>query len=190
MKHPAHIEDVLTAITWLQQEYSFGERYVLVGHSCGATLALQVVMGQWSAREETGTGEQNIKMPVGAACVEGIYDLKLLRDTHRDYPAYQDFLQGAFGAEEQWENASPAQGNIRQTWKNGKVLVLAHSKEDELVDWVQVDTMANALKTEMSGIESTILELKGNHHEVWKDGAEMARAIRMALDLLEEVHAA
>ena len=145
-------------------------------------------MGQWSARHETGTGKQNIKMPLGLACVEGIYDLKLLRDTHREYPVYQDFLQGAFGAEEQWGKASPAQGNIGQTWKNGKLLALAHSKEDELIDWVQVETMANALgKEKMLGMKRTVIELKGNHDEIWENGAEMARAINMALTLLKEM---
>lgn len=136
-------------------------------------------------------GEQNVKLPLAVVCVEGIYDLKLLRDTYREYPVYQDFLQGAFGTEEQWKKASPAQGNIGQTWKNGKVLVLAHSKEDELVGWVQVDTMANVLmKEEISGMKSTILELKGNHDEIWENGAEMARAVRTALGSLKEMHPA
>lgn len=41
VKHPDHINDVLAAILYLQDKYCFEERYILVGHSCGATLAMQ-----------------------------------------------------------------------------------------------------------------------------------------------------
>ncbi|KAL9120800.1 MAG: hypothetical protein Q9187_002644 [Circinaria calcarea] len=161
---------------------------MIVGHSCGATLALQVTMGRWSARKETGTGARYVKMPIAVVCVEGMYDLELLRNTHQEYPVYQEFLQGAFGPDEQWGNASPAKGKIEETWTDGKVLLLAHSREDELVDWLQVETMVNTLKEEKVGIKVTVLELKGKHDEIWENGVEMARAVKVALNTLKEMH--
>ena len=56
-KHPGHIDDVEAALAFLQNTYGFGGRYILVGHSCGATLAFQAVMGAVSGhREEAPTG--------------------------------------------------------------------------------------------------------------------------------------
>ena len=43
-RHPDHINDVLCAIHDLQQKFHFHDRYVLVGHSVGATLAYQVAL--------------------------------------------------------------------------------------------------------------------------------------------------
>ena len=186
VKHPAHIEDILTAIAWLQQKYGFGERYMLVGHSCGATLALQTVMKEWSAKSYDGTENVEVIMPLVVLGVEGLYDLPLLRDTHQDSPMYQQFLEGAFGHDEtNWKGAHPIRGRLSHTWENGRALVIAHSRDDELVDWAQVDSMKDSMQRE-STIRRTdvILELKGKHNNIWKDGREMARAIENALDIV------
>jgi len=44
-KHPDHLNDVAGAIAYLQDRYKFGGNYVIIGHSCGATLSLQYVSG-------------------------------------------------------------------------------------------------------------------------------------------------
>ena len=185
-KHPSHIEDVLTAIAWLQHKYGFRDRYILVGHSCGATLALQAVMKEWSAKDYNGTKNVEVTLPLVVLGVAGLYDLPLLRDTHQDIPIYQQFLEGAFGLdEEDWKRAHPISGRLSRTWENAKALVIAHSKDDELVDWVQVDSMKNTMQRESTSHRTdVILELKGNHHDIWENGREMARAIEKALDLV------
>ncbi|KAK5458359.1 Kynurenine formamidase [Exophiala xenobiotica] len=48
-KWPDHLHDVLAAIAHLQQKYAFGERYLLVGHSVGATMALLSTLAAASA---------------------------------------------------------------------------------------------------------------------------------------------
>jgi hypothetical protein len=42
--HPDHIVDVPVGISYLKAKAAFGSNYVLLGHSCGATLTFQVVM--------------------------------------------------------------------------------------------------------------------------------------------------
>ena len=135
--------------------------------------------------EETGSGE--VALPVAVMGVEGIYDIRLLRDTHAEILSYQQFVEGAFGMEEEgWRKASPTEVKYGEVWK-GKLAIIAHSKEDELVDWVQVDAMKGALeKSRTPERKDMILELKGKHHEIWEDGLEMARAINVALETLQD----
>ncbi|KAI9844389.1 MAG: hypothetical protein M1837_005590 [Sclerophora amabilis] len=44
IQHPGHVHDVEAGLRYLQVRYGFGERYLLVGHSCGATLGWQVLL--------------------------------------------------------------------------------------------------------------------------------------------------
>jgi kynurenine formamidase len=124
-KHPAHLNDVEAAIAYLQGEYGFGANYVLVGHSCGATLAFQLREG-W-----------NMVGPKAVLGVEGIYDLGKLVDDHRSVPMYRYFTESAFGKdEEDWTKASPTTQRCDGSfaWENAKVGAVAQSAEDELVD--------------------------------------------------------
>ncbi|EOD46064.1 putative alpha beta hydrolase fold-3 protein [Neofusicoccum parvum UCRNP2] len=111
--HPTHVHDVATALRWLRAEYGVGGRgaalptrdYVVVGHSCGATLACQLLDG-WLADEDPAAMEA----PVGVAGLCGIYNLPLLAENHAGVPAYEEFLQAAFGGDESvWLRASPTQ---------------------------------------------------------------------------------
>ena len=76
-KHPDHINDVLTAMLYLQETYHFRDQYILVGHSCGATLALQVAMKRYwgSQYESTFALELNVEPPRAVVGLEGIYDI-------------------------------------------------------------------------------------------------------------------
>ncbi|KAJ5459220.1 hypothetical protein N7530_011164 [Penicillium desertorum] len=213
-KHPGHIDDVEAALAFLQNTYGFGERYMLVGHSCGATLAFQAVMGAVSGhREETSTGYGSpgslpptlTAQPTAIVGVAGIYDLRRLRDTHADISAYQEFIEGAFGADEMlWDGVSPAQATgsrgVEGGWKSGRLAVLAHSKDDELVDWAQVEAMKQALsnweKTEAHipvqgdlhrDRRLRVLSISGAHDEAWENGEQLARAVTVAFEQLQEM---
>ncbi|MCJ1394709.1 hypothetical protein MMC18_007589 [Xylographa bjoerkii] len=189
-RHPAHVEDVIDAISWLQKEYDIGEEYVLVGHSCGATIAFQVVMGQWhpTARIASGTGD--FKMPHAMVGVEGIYDLFQLKESykHSEYAAiYQEFLEGAFGKDEtEWLTASPGNADFAHSWKNGKLAVIAWSKDDGLVDGLQLFIMRKHLQEEENEKrKDLIVQLTGKHDEIWQNGTQLANAIKFALLELE-----
>ncbi|OAX85251.1 hypothetical protein ACJ72_00373 [Emergomyces africanus] len=198
--HPDHLNDVRNAIAYLQDKYGFGERYILVGHSCGATLAFQTVMKQvvnTRAEEYSGTGLQ-IELPVAIVGVEGIYDLRALRDNFKEFLVYQEFIEDAFGSDENiWDGASPAkvegQAGIEGGWVNGKLAVLAHSEADELADMGQLRAMAKVAErwkaAETEGRTRNVLlldDLKGAHDEIWNKGDELARVIAKTISELKQ----
>ncbi|CAI7610414.1 unnamed protein product [Penicillium glandicola] len=225
-KHPDHIRDVESALALLQNTYDFGTRYILAGHSCGATLAFQTVMGAVSGhREEASTSTTYspdnstaiisgspgplplplTAQPTAIVGVAGIYDLRRLRDTHADISAYQEFIEGAFGADEMlWDGVSPAHitgsRGVEGGWKSGRLAVLAQSKDDELVDGSQVEVMKEALgnweKTdahipaqELSHGDRRlrVLSISGAHDEAWEKGVQLARAVTFAFEQLQEM---
>ncbi|KAK5277543.1 hypothetical protein LTR16_009657, partial [Cryomyces antarcticus] len=73
-------------------------------------------------------------------------------------------------------------------WPKSRVVVLAHSKDDELVEWEQVEAMKKVLvaqswaeDAEEGGREVHVLEIVGSHDGVWNDGKEVVRAVGVAV---------
>lgn len=222
-KHPDHIRDVEAALAFLQNTFGFGSRYILAGHSCGATLAFQAVMGAvgnhrehhfHDGSDDTGTGAETISAssgplppslsasPAAIVGVAGIYDLRRLCYEHREISAYRELIEGAFGADEMlWDAVSPAymfaSRGVEGGWKSGRLAVLAHSKDDELVDEGQIEAMQEALKG-WEGLEASVpkneltakhrrvrlLSIGGAHDDAWIKGHELSRAIQVALEEL------
>ena len=192
-KHPNHIHDVLAALRWLQKEYGFGERYLLAGHSCGATLAFQVAM----IRQEESVLAPAFTKPLAILGVEGIYDLVALRDNHKDEPVYQQIVENVFGTDEAWWAAcSPVSGDYNKHWPNGKLTVIAHSLEDELVEKDQMHRMKEALNSQRSSAMGgsaaqnrldTVQILTGKHDEIWKEATELAKSIANAIERLGHI---
>lgn len=186
-KHPDHVNDVLRAILHLQETYAFGDRYILVGHSCGACLVLQVAMKRYwgSQYESTLALEMNVAPPLAVVGIEGIYDLAALVKYHEQQPFYRHFTESAFGNSKNWAEASPTHSNFNQSWEDGKLVVIAHSRGDELVEWEQPDLMLKSLSSQ--GFKDSgkrrgkLLELKGKHDQVWQEGKEVARAIEYSI---------
>ena len=204
-KYPDHLADVVRGISTLQTRYAFGSRYLLVGHSCGATMALQTLM----QLGEVAQYQESWMPPVAVLGVDGIYDIPVLLETCANVPEYRASITQALGADEElWRRISPAY----RDWLNGvnawgadgrKLLVIAHSKTDELVDWNQAELMLNKLRSiwghgekgaldtntsaEMKGCRRhragnfALLELHSTHHEVWESGWELARAIAFVI---------
>lgn len=143
--------------------------------------------------------------PTAIVGVAGIYDLRRLLDAHREISAYREFIEGAFGAHEMtWDAVSPAQmvgsRGVEGGWKTGRLAVLAHSKDDELVDEGQLEVMRDALKgweeseAQVPKQELTVrdrrvrtLEITGGHDDAWSDGTELARSIQFAFEQLREM---
>ncbi|KAJ0424678.1 hypothetical protein BJY00DRAFT_276143 [Aspergillus carlsbadensis] len=187
-KHPDHIADIHAALSFLQTKYKFGSNYVLVGHSCGATLAFQAVMRGIPSRKEYAA-------PIGILGMAGIYDLRLLRDSHKGISAYQEFIEGAFGDDESlWDSVSPAVADGEEGvvgWGNGRVVVLAHSDEDGLCDLAQSLKMKETLgaweKDGNEGREVYSLSIRGEHDEAWEKGEELGRGIVYTVRKLQEL---
>tara|TARA_R110002003_G_scaffold30_3_gene1813 strand:+ start:10796 stop:11650 length:855 start_codon:yes stop_codon:yes gene_type:complete len=193
--HPTHVRDVAAGIAWLRKEYGI-KRWLGVGHSCGATLLSQYVAGIGLNEDEKSGG------PEALVLTAGIYHIPLFLRNHSP-PAcpeniaqiYTDIVTGAFGsASGAYVPVSPVSGKYNtQTWQNGKLIVLAHSYEDELVERAQRDVMCVALDREgwsivmEDGDEEAnvadgrrvleVRDIKGKHDFVWEDGEECAKLI-------------
>jgi kynurenine formamidase len=181
-RHPDHIRDVWSALAFLTLEYGIRDRYVLVGHSVGATLAFQLLMGSEAligASPPTG-----VALPacvIGVAGMYGFYDLNA-----RHGGAYKGIFAGAFGDDEhKWDDAAPAcfRGNFRDVWKGGRLALLACSTEDGLIDGPEIDSMAAVLK--LDHVECVVKKDVGGEHDfAWRDGTPIARLVVWALEHL------
>lgn len=199
------MRDIASALAFLRKEYGV-QRWVGAGHSCGATLLLQLVSGiGLSADEKASVGGG----PEGLVLLCGIYNIPLLLRNH-DPPAcpeniskiYHEFVAGAFGEDEGvYRAVSPVAGKFgKQQWEDGKLVVLAHSYEDELIERQQRDVMCVALDREGWGIvveegdgeaevgeRSRVLEvrdLKGGHDWIWEDGEQVAKLLADVVERL------
>lgn len=160
-RHPDHINDVLTAILYLQENYGFGNRYVLIGHSCGATLALQVAMKRfWGSQyDPTAALELNVEPPLAIIGVSGIYDIPGLVDDNAEQPVYHDLVVNAIGSERKvWEDTSPVHGDYEDGWEEGKLAVLVHSEDDELVAMAQPEAMWKVLGGSKGSAKMRVME--------------------------------
>lgn len=189
-RHPDHINDVLTALLYLQEQYGFEHRYLLVGHSCGSTLAFQVAMKRYwgSQYESTYALELNVVPPLAIVGLEGLYDLPVLVRNHETQPMYRQFVQSAFGSID-WATVSPTHGNYNESWQDGRLVVIGYSQDDTLVEPEQGHLQQQALfdsgwKKEGSRSRSVLTcDLQGDHDEVWQT-EEAARAILFAIQHL------
>lgn len=186
--HPDHIFDVLTALAFLQERYHFGSNYVLAGHSCGATLALQVAMNheRW-VDNAWGLKVAKPKIIIG---LNGLYDMpKLIKspgDKHEKLaPVYTAFMKLAFGADEKvWHDICPASvDNWAEEWEEGTEIILAQSLEDVLVPYFQTEDMLrrlNASKSEHLVVRE--VQSTGDHNFLWEDGKRLAKIILEAVE--------
>lgn len=176
-EHPDHLNDVTRALIFLEQTYRISDRYLLVGHSCGATLAFQIPEKH---------GKETVPRPSCIIGSEGIYDLPSLLSTHQDspfYPFYLQFIVSAFGEiESAWIEASPCAAKAPSIWAKTKVLMISHSEEDDLVEKQQsLKMLARITETKEWDGQATYVPVFGNHDEIHEKGVEMARIIEEGL---------
>ncbi|KAL8666574.1 MAG: hypothetical protein Q9202_001372 [Teloschistes flavicans] len=157
-----------------------GSEIVLVGHSVGATIAFALAMGiEDRVHDGAGDAVVGVRMRIRAVVgLAGIYDFTALRDAHAEHRGlYEGFTNEAFGAEEDggWErgNIVEAVRKLKGIMGGVELVVLGHSKGDELVEWGQVDLMAGALREkgwrngEQGKAEGK--ELLVEEEKIWRD---------------------
>ena len=195
-KHPDHIVDVLRGLAFLQNEVGLGENYVLVGHSCGATLAFQVLMdvARWSSSSASASAPvRKVSKPVAVVGLDGLYDLPgLIKDPGEKHARwileYEAFTRFAFGDDEQtWYDVSPISVKdwVGEWGRSDGKVVLVQSKDDTLVPYRQLEGMYQALKPSMAaGLDVFELPASGDHDELWQTGDQIAGIIVQVLDRL------
>lgn len=190
-RHPDHIEDVLRALLYLQQKYGFDDRYILVGHSCGAFLALQVAMRRyWGEQYESSYADElNVVPPATIVGVNGIYSLEDLVDEYDKSPAYLAFVSGAFGSRRSdWKGCSPVSGDYAEHWPDGRLLVLVHSIADELLSQrqrlVMLDHIESSKWVKLDGHKITTRDLRDlKHDEVWQRPSQLAAVLDEVIEM-------
>ena len=212
-KWPDAIEDVRDAVRWLRKGGELegegegeGEEggWIICGHSVGGTMAVMVGMdgmGGVDGREGKGKeweggvwgregGMDGLK---GVVSLEGIYDFAACRDAHsalRDM--YDAFTTGAFGPEEEggWERGDVLR--CKRRMRDGvEVVVVGHSRDDELVEWEQGRRLIGVLEREREKEregrgEVKFVEVEGTHSQVVKEGLAVGRCVGIAIDVLVE----
>lgn len=195
LRHPEHLQDVVKALEWLREEYGVGSEdggwdYMLVGHSCGATMTFQLAMGLITP--ELGGGERGfgngVKKPFALVGLEGLYDLQLLVRNHEDEKFYRGFVSSVFGDDESvWKAVSPVSRILDRVWKDARAVVLGMSREDELVEWEQVEVMREHLDPrgeKEKEMKLSLVSLEGRHDEIWGRGFGVVRTLDASLQLL------
>lgn len=190
-KHPDHIRDVLTALAFLQDKASFGSNYVLVGHSCGATLAFQVAMDikLW----ELGDKGPKPEKPKAIIGVNGLYDLPRLisepGEKHKDLiPIYEAFTKLAFGGDVKvWHKVSTISvDDWSRQWTGGMKAVFAQSNVDTMVPYRQTRDMMERLRASKGeSLAVSEVEIVGDHNDIWDEGHQLAKMIENVVEMLQ-----
>ncbi|KAL0932856.1 uncharacterized protein CTRU02_211819 [Colletotrichum truncatum] len=163
---PDHLNDAVAAIKDLGKRYPIDGKYVLGGHSVGAQISYLTIL-------ET-LKDESLPKPAAVLGVSGIYDFPQLHITHPDY----DYLVLNAMRKDQLLDASPAKVDPKDyAALNLKAFVVAHSRNDGLVPWDQVEAIETTLGTLPELEEKTaVVELDGQHNEIWRGGVQLAKA--------------
>jgi kynurenine formamidase len=179
------------------------KRWIGFGHSCGATMLCQYVSRIGFDENVLGGG------PDALVLSAGIYNIPLFLRNHAA-PAcpenieqiYVDIVNGAFGSDSSvYHGVSPVAGKYSdKTWKEGKLIVLAHSYDDELVERAQRDVMCVTLDREgwsivmedgdeeadmgAGGRVLEVRDIEGKHDFGWRDGVQSAKLIAEVVERL------
>lgn len=135
-----------------------------------------------------GAVDLQLSSPRAIVGVCGIYDLKVMIANHESSPwaqVYKDFVTGAFGKDGSvWDAVSPWRYEEFEKWgvEGRKLVVLASSRDDELIEKEQAEIMGEKIGKVGSGVHCQVLDsLTGAHDDVWLQGTELARAIASAV---------
>ncbi|KAJ3488169.1 hypothetical protein NLG97_g6246 [Lecanicillium saksenae] len=145
-KHAKHLHDVYSGLSMAQKLYSFGNNYIFIGHSSGATIGYQLLMG--GSLTPSNELPQIIHLPAAVVAIYGIYNLVGLNARYDGQ--YSSFLTGAFGPDQDvWKQVSPSRfkGDLTAAFHgaasshNSFYTILADSADDKLLDSAEVETM-------------------------------------------------
>ena len=171
VQYPDHLLDVEKGLLYLDKHYHISSRYVLVGHSAGATMAFEL---------------HNAMLPVPAVVlgIAGIYDIEAFVENHSEMPAYREIIESAFGKDRSvWERASPYKNRLpdHAVWEGARAIIITHSDQDEMVEEAQSSSFYISL-TDKFKARVHFLKASGNHDEIWQNGKILARLVTQSIE--------
>lgn len=179
VRHPSHLLDVSRALLFLDGKYRISNRYILAGHSAGATLAFQ--LNNWYLPDT------QLPQPLCVLGISGIYDFEAFIASHSEIPVYQELIDNAFPNKSLWGQASPHTSHLPGTpkWQHATAVIISHSGEDELVEKAQASSMLELARTTPDALGRVhFLQATGAHDEIWKSGHILAGLITKSIDIL------
>jgi acetyl esterase/lipase len=200
IQHPAHAEDVLTALYFLLSWHGplpagstrphlpyDPTRLFVIAHSCAAHIIASIVLDSSKVTPSLTPHTSNLLASIqGIALTEGIYDIDLLLSS---FPPYKDwFIARAFGSSDSFAPFSVTGYPMRIREPSGdegrhiKWLII-HSQGDTLVDLQQSEGMYKHL-LHLYGLpsEDNVAAAKGHASE----GAATIPMITKVFDFTEE----
>lgn len=180
--YPSHLLDVAHALLFLEKEYRINNRYVLIGHSAGATMAFE--LHGWY------TSGSSLPTPACVLGVSGIYNFEAFVENHSSITAYREIMENAFPDRSLWEQASPYANRIAgpAAWESARAIIISHSDDDELVEKAQASFMLDRTRRTANGKDKVhYLQATGAHDEIWQTGSILAGLIEKSIEIL--VHA-
>lgn len=166
------------ALEYLEDKHNIARRYLLVGHSAGATLAFEL----------HSSSSAKVPAPLGVLGVAGIYHFEAFLEAHSQIPAYQEFMDNAFPNRAFWEKAAPYTNRERglAVWEDTKAVIIAQSKDDELIEGEQAAFMLERARlTPHTRKKAHFLPATGKHDEIWESGTILADLIAKSLNILD-----
>lgn len=139
VKHPHHLQDVVTALSTLSSELKV-TKVLVVGHSVGATLMLQLLNYKHIIAEglkELGDKTAQLSLPETLQFetllfVDGIYNVAELVE---EYPDYIGFVREAFTSKSMYTTATQLSSQTAPELKHFEKaqFVVVQSQQDELL---------------------------------------------------------
>jgi hypothetical protein len=148
-----------------------------VGHSAGATITFEL----------HSDSKPKLPAPLGVLGISGIYHFEAFLEAHSQIPVYQEFMENAFPDQALWEKAAPYTNREPglAIWETVKAVIIAHSKDDELIEEKQATFMLErAHMTPHTKEKAHFLEASGKHDEIWESGHILAGLITKSLKIL------
>jgi kynurenine formamidase len=154
IKHPYHLIDVVDALNYILDHFDSGE-ILLVGHSVGATLVLQLL--NYKALVEIGfryDKKNDVKVDLSRINVSSIFLLDGIYDNVelvKEYGSgYEEFVANAFVSKEQYAEATQLSSKIL-TWDTPFELlpskfIITQSLQDELLSMKQTELLVDYFK--------------------------------------------
>ncbi|KUJ07926.1 alpha/beta-hydrolase [Mollisia scopiformis] len=176
--HARHVTDVAHGLHYLQDRYKIHNRYILVGHSAGATMAFQLYQGLFS--------ETPLPQPISVLGIAGIYYFEAFVEAHSSIPVYKEIMDNAFPDQTLWREASPysSRPGKETLWEHAEVIVISRSEDDELVEKEQASLMLERARSIPHAPEKVFfLQASGLHDEIWSSGDILASLVVKTLSL-------